>query len=130
MFVLDTNTAIYFFKGQGDVAHHLLAQPPSAIFLPTVVIYELEVGIAKSTDPQKRRQQLKTLIDAVTVLPFGIQEARIAGRTRAELEQKGTPIGRYDILIAATALARGATLVTHNTREFNRVAGLQLQDWY
>ncbi len=128
-FVLDTNTVIYFFKGVGNVAHNLLAQPPSAVFIPTVVVYELEVGIAKSNAPQKRRQQLQTLLSAAQTLPFGLPEAQAAAHLRATLEKLGTPIGHYDTLIAATALANGATLVTHNTSEFSRVSGLQLQDW-
>ncbi len=130
MFVLDTNTVIYFFKGQGDVAQNLLAQPPSRIFLPAIVVYELEVGLAKSQAPQKRRKQLQTLLNGITVLPFGENEARVTAKIRAALEQQGTPIGPYDTLIAGTAFAHGATLVTHNTREFQRVAGLQLQDWF
>ncbi len=130
MFVLDTNTVIYFFKGMGTVADNLLAHPASSIFLPAIVIYELEVGIAKSTMPDKRRQQLQKLISSVNLLPFGLKDARRAAQIRADLERLGTPIGAYDILIAATALAHGATLVTHNKREFRRVDGLVLQDWY
>ena len=130
MFVLDTNTVIYFFKERGNVAQNLLAQSPSTIFLPAIVIYELEVGLAKSQAPQKRRKQLQILLNGINVLPFGENEARITAKVRAALEQQGTPIGPYDTLIAGTALAHGATLVTHNTREFQRVAGLQLQDWF
>ena len=130
MFVLDTNTLIYFFKGMGQVSHNLLAQSPATIFVPSTVVYELEVGIVKSQSPQKRRQQLQTLLNAVNIVPFGITEARASAYLRATLEQQGTPIGHYDTLIAGTALAHGATLITHNTHEFQRVAGLQLQDWF
>ena len=130
MFVLDTNTLIYFFKGEGNVAATVLTHQPNTIAVPTIVVYELEVGIAKSTAPQKRRQQLQTLLNTIVLLPFDLKEAQAAARIRATLEQQGTPIGHYDTLIAATALAHGATLVTHNTSEFQRVPGLQLQDWY
>ena len=130
MIVLDTNTLIYFFKRQGRVAGRLLAQPPREIGVPTIVIYELEVGIAKSTSPEKRRRQLTELLAAMTVLPFGTAEAQQAARIRVELEQAGEPIGPYDILIAATALAHGGRLATRNVREFGRVPGLSLEDWY
>jgi tRNA(fMet)-specific endonuclease VapC len=130
MIVLDTNTLIYFFKRQGRVAERLLAQPPREIGVPTIVIYELEVGIAKSTSPEKRRRQLTELLAAVTVLPFGATEAQQAARIRAELERAGEPIGPYDILIAATALAHGGRLATRNVKEFGRVPGLSLEDWY
>jgi tRNA(fMet)-specific endonuclease VapC len=130
MIVLDTNTLIYFFKRQGRVAERLLAQPPREIGVPTIVIYELEVGIAKSTSPEKRRRQLTELLAAVTVLPFGTAEAQQAARIRVELERAGEPIGPYDILIAATALAHGGRLATRNVKEFGRVPDLLLEDWY
>jgi tRNA(fMet)-specific endonuclease VapC len=130
MFVLDTNTLVCFFRGQGDVARRLLSAAPSAIAIPTVVVYELETGIAKSTDAAKRRSQLDQLLRAVAVLPFGIEEAKAAAAIRARLEQEGAPIGPMDTLIAGTALAHGGILVTRNIREFGRVPGLRVEDWY
>lgn len=65
-----------------------------------------------------------------TVLPFGLLEAKASALVRASLEKQGKPIGPIDILIAGTALSQGATLVTHNTKEFGRVEGLSLVDWY
>ena len=130
LFLLDTNTAIYYFKGMGRVAARLLAESPSQIGLSSIVEYELRLGIEKSTSPEKRRGQLKALKEAVTYVPFASPEAAQAGRIRAELERKGTPIGPYDVLIAASALSRGATLVTHNIKEFARVDGLGLVDWF
>jgi tRNA(fMet)-specific endonuclease VapC len=130
MFALDTNTLIYFFKGVGDVAEHLLATAPAHIAIPTIVLYEIETGIAKSSHPQRRRDQLAQLLDAVTVLPFDRAAATEAASLRALLEGAGTPIGPLDTLIAGTALAHNATLVTHNAREFSRVPGLAVIDWY
>ena len=130
MFVLDTNTVIYFFKGEGAVPQRLLSVPPREIGLPAIVVFELEVGIAKSTSPEKRTTQLNEMISLIQVLPFGIEEARCAAMIRAELERRGTPIGPFDTLIAATAMVRGAILVTRNTREFERIQGLRLQDWF
>ncbi len=71
MYVLDTNTLIYFFKGLGAVAENLLAKAPKEIAIPSIVLFELEVGIAKSTSPQKRKQQLKELESSIQILPFG-----------------------------------------------------------
>ena len=130
MFLLDTNTLIYYFKGEGNVADNLLRTPPNNIHIPSIVIYELEVGIAKSSSPHKRTQQLATLLSAVNVLPFGLEEAISAAQIRVSLEQDGKPIGPYDILIAATAMAQGATLVTHNRQEFERIDQLRIIDWY
>ena len=130
MFALDTNSLIYFFKGQGRVAERLLATPPSEIGVPAVVLFELEVGIAKSSSPRKRRKQLSELVDLVNLLPFGEAEARAAAALRAALEKRGKPIGPIDTLIAGTAVANQALLVTHNTSEFSRVSGLKVVDWY
>ena len=130
MFVLDTNTLIYYFKGIGRVAEHLLSHSPQEIGIPALVLYELEVGLAKSMQPEKRQQQLAQMLDVVAILPFGAAEAREAAQIRAALERAGEPIGPYDVLIAATALAKGSILVTHNVREFGRVTGLQIEDWY
>ena len=129
-YALDTNTLIYFFKGHGEVARHLLATAPANIAIPAVVVYEVETGIAKSTNPNKRTEQLAELLDIVTVLPFDVDAARSAASIRARLERLGTPIGPMDTLIAGTTLAHGATLVTHNTAEFQRVPALQLTDWF
>ena len=130
MWVLDTNTLIYFFRGEGNVAKEILARSPSAIGIPSIVLYELEVGIAKSTSPRKRMGQLEELTAVVQTLPFGAAEARVSAAIRSNLEKKGKLIGPYDVLIAGTAKACNATLVTRNTREFKRVQGLVLEDWY
>ena len=129
-YVLDTNSVIYFFKGMGKVSARLLSTPPREIGLPAVVLYELELGIAKSSVPETRRTQLEELVRRIRILPFGAGEARVTARIRAELERSGTPIGPMDFLIAGTAMHHGATLVTHNLKEFSRVEGLSLEDWF
>jgi tRNA(fMet)-specific endonuclease VapC len=130
MYVLDTNTLIYFFKGLGGVSKRVLAIPPKQISIPSIVLYELEVGIARSTSPKKRRKQLEDFTSLVKVLPFGAEEARSAASIRVGLEKKGQPIGPYDILIAAVAMTSRSILVTRNTAEFNRIKGLRLENWY
>lgn len=130
MWVLDTNTLIYFFKGMGNVAAQLLSRVPGDIGIPAIVLYELEVGIAKSSSPRKRMSQLEQLAAITQILPFGSAEAKAAAAIRANLEKAGELIGSYDLLIAGTALAHNATLVTHNTGEFKRVRKLRVEDWY
>ena len=130
MFVLDTNTLIYFFRGIGNVSEVLLQVPPKDVALPSIVVYELEVGIRKSTSPEKRARQLSALVSTVNVLPFGLQEAKTAAQIRVDLEKMGKPIGGYDVLIAAIAITNGAILVTHNAQEFERIRQLRVEDWY
>lgn len=130
MFLLDTNTVIYFFKGKGRVRERLSATRPADVAMSAVSLYEIEVGIAKSTHPAKRRKQLDMFLGVVTVLPFDRAVVRTAAEVRADIEKRGIPIGPLDNLIAGIALAHRATLVTHNTREFSRLPDLRIADWY
>jgi tRNA(fMet)-specific endonuclease VapC len=130
MFVLDTNTLIYFFKGEGRVAERLWATRPRDIAVPAVVVYELHAGIAKSSHPQNRLLQLRQFLDCTRVLPFGQDEAACAARVLADLELRGEVIGPMDTLIAGTALAHQGTLITRNLREFERIASLPVENWY
>jgi tRNA(fMet)-specific endonuclease VapC len=127
---LDTNTLIYYFKGMGKVGEHLLSAAPGDVAIPAVVLYELEVGLAQSAQPAKRKRALDAILESVQILPFDAGAARASASTRVALERAGTPIGPLDLLIAGTVLARGAILVTHNTAEFARVPGIRLADWF
>ncbi|RVU32056.1 type II toxin-antitoxin system VapC family toxin [Rheinheimera riviphila] len=129
-YALDTNTLIYFFKGMGKVDQKLLAKMPGDVLIPAVVLYELETGIAKSQAPAKRRDQLNELLKVIQIIPFDAKAARIAADVRADLEQQGRMIGPLDNLIAASAKAAGAILVTRNVSEFSRIAGLAVENWF
>jgi len=130
VFVLDTNAVIHYFKGQGKVAERLLSTPLGEVVLPSIVVFELMVGVLKSDDVGKRREQLELFLTSVATLPFGRAEAAAAAGVRTDLEARGLPIGPFDVLIAGAALAHHATLVTRNTREFGRVGGLMVENWY
>lgn len=130
MYLLDTNTVIYFFKGLGDVAKNMFDRSPQEIFIPSIVIYELEVGIAKSSDSKKREEQLLKLLSHVQIVDFSVNEAKESAKIRAKLEKNGIPIGPIDTLIAGCAQANKLTLVTRNIDEFKRVEGLSLQNWF
>ena len=130
MYLLDTNTLIYFFKGFGNVAEMLFSKSPKDIAISTITQYELKVGIAKSNNPLKRKKQLESLVSRIAILPFASEEAEASAKIRAMLETQGTPIGPLDNLIAGTAFCFNAILVTHNTKEFSRVEGLTIEDWF
>jgi tRNA(fMet)-specific endonuclease VapC len=130
MYLLDANTVIDLFKKRGRVAERVLATPPGEIALASVVLFELEVGAEKSNRPEAHRRQIRELARLARRVPFGPAEARSAARVRVALEERGQRIGPYDTLIAGTALARGAVLVTHNSSEFGRVDGLRIEDWF
>lgn len=130
MYVLDTNTLLDYFRGRGNVARNLLATPPGEVALPAVAAYEVWVGVLGSRNAERRQAQYEQFLSTVAVLPFDAIASRCAAEIRHELERSGQRIGPLDTLIAATAVANNATLVTHNVREFGRVRGLKLVDWY
>jgi tRNA(fMet)-specific endonuclease VapC len=100
------------------------------VAVSSVVIFELWYGIAHSKRVEQNAGGLRLFLDRLTtVLPFSIEDAIAAGEIRASLQKAGTPIGPYDLLIAAHAVRLGATLVTANAREFARVPGLKIEDW-
>lgn len=130
MYALDTNTVLDYFKGKGEVAKNLLAVPPGEVALPAIVAYEVWFGVLGSQNSKRRQAQYEQFLATVEVLPFDSAVARQAAELRYALERRGEGIGPMDTLIAATALSRGATLVTRNLREFGRVRGVKLVDWH
>jgi tRNA(fMet)-specific endonuclease VapC len=129
IYLLDTSTCIRYLNGQSTPTKVRLEQlQPRDVNLCSVVKPELLYGAAKSTIRERTLARLKRFFDAFTSLPFDDRSAEAYGAIRADLERQGTPIGPNDLLIAAIALANNAVLVTHNTREFGRVAGLEKED--
>jgi tRNA(fMet)-specific endonuclease VapC len=130
VFVLDTNTLLDYFRGKGKVAANLLAVSPGEVALPAIVAYEVWVGVLGSQNARRRQAQYEQFLATVEVLPFDSAVGRRAAELRHALERRGEGIGPLDTLIAATALANNATLVTRNVREFGRVPRLKVADWY
>jgi tRNA(fMet)-specific endonuclease VapC len=128
-YALDTNTLSYFMRGEGRVAQRLAATTPQQVAVPAIVAYEIRYGLSRSGHPALVTA-FQHMMQAVAVLGFDAETAEHAADIRTRLAEAGTPIGPHDILIAATARRHGCTLVTHNTREFARVPGLLLEDWY
>lgn len=107
-----------------------VASRGAAIAVSSVVLYELWYGVARSERRRENAERLRVFLSGnITVVPFEEEDAATAGELRATLEGAGTPIGPYDLLIAAQALRSGATLITANVSEFARVHGLDWQDW-
>jgi tRNA(fMet)-specific endonuclease VapC len=101
-----------------------------AVAISVVVLYELRYGATKSANRQRALRRIAEFLSGpVQVLDFEADDAEEAGDIRAALERAGTPIGPYDVLIAAQARRRGAMLVTANRREFARVPRLTMEDW-
>ncbi|MFL5340068.1 MAG: type II toxin-antitoxin system VapC family toxin [Gemmataceae bacterium] len=130
IFLLDTNFCVQYLRGRNPlVRQRLAAKPVQEIRLCSIVLAELYIGTLRSAQPAKNRAAVDQFAAPYAVLPFDTAAAGICAIVRHDLESKGTPIGPYDLQIAAIALAQGCTLVTHNVGEFSRVPGLLIEDW-
>jgi tRNA(fMet)-specific endonuclease VapC len=133
MICLDTNVVIILINRRNANVRSLFEEQLALgveIALPAICLFEMRYGHARSDRRTESDRQLEMfLAQGISVVPFDEEDAAHAGDIRAALEAKGTPIGAYDILIAAQARRRGAMLVTSNTREFHRVPGLLVVDW-
>jgi tRNA(fMet)-specific endonuclease VapC len=132
-YLLDTNVCIEFINGTSEkvrlqfkraLHHH------TSLATSTIVVHELWYGVAKSELIDRNARALAAFLSGdIVVLDYSAQDARAAAEIRAELERQGRRIGEYDTLIAGQAFARNLVLVTANTKEFERVKGLVVEDW-
>jgi tRNA(fMet)-specific endonuclease VapC len=133
MICLDTNIVIAAInQSMPKVRARLMRtlMDNTVVGIPAIVLFELWYGIKRSARPQENTAALTAFLALdVSPWPFEQDDAEEAGEIRAALERMGKPIGPYDVLIAAQARRRGATLVTANAREFVRVPGLKTEDW-
>jgi tRNA(fMet)-specific endonuclease VapC len=126
-YLLDTNAIIRLTSGHAGLERRLRREDPDEFGMSVIVRHELYFGAYKSRDVQANLEKIDAL--EFEIVPFDDEDARRAGEIRARLAIAGTPIGPYDSLIAGQTLARGLTLITHNTREFSRVSRLRIEDW-
>lgn len=126
-FLLDSNAVIALLRGDAGFLSRLRTHAPADFGMPAIVAHELFYGAYKGLRRAENLARVEALQFEVVV--FDHEDARQAGEIRALLTASGKPIGPYDVLIAGQALARGPTLITHNTREFARVPGLKIEDW-
>lgn len=128
-YLLDTDAAIALIKGSEEAVEWLRGKRPEDIALSSVTKAELNFGARKSERVDRNLSVLSRFFEPFSSLPFDDRAAGEYGVIRADLERAGTPIGPNDLLIASVARSRDLILVTRNTREFERVAGLRVTSW-
>lgn len=127
--LIDTDVVINALRGPGpDLAASLLAHDGN-LAVSAISVTELTYGALRARDRDESLDVVEEFLDSVVVLEFETRAARVAGAIRTELAAQGTPIGPYDALIAGQARAEGLILATGNVREFERVEGLQVENW-
>lgn len=129
-YLLDTNVCIRYINGRSSqVVERLKAIPPHEIVVCSVVKAELFYGSRRSHYPERSLQVQNKFLRPFRSLPFDDAAAVVYADIRANLTERGLPIGPNDLMIAAIAVAHGLVLVTHNVREFGRIPALQIEDW-
>ncbi len=129
-YMLDTNIIAYAKNNRPEsVLRRFMQCRPEDMCVSSIALAELEFGVHNSARPEQNQLALVTFLSRIAVLPFDVDAAMEYGVIRADLTKKGQLIGANDLLIAAHAKALGLTLVTNNTREFERVEGLKVENW-
>ena len=128
-YMLDTNICIFVIKNRPPHLRAVFNAEAQHLSVSAVALAELMFGAEKSANSAANLNVVENFAARMPVLPFDEKAASHYGQIRATLERAGTPIGPYDLMIAGHARSEGLVLVTNNSREFERVAGLRVEDW-
>ena len=128
-YMLDTNIVIYTMKNKPVSVKEALVKHYGQTSISSITMMELAYGAEKSANPERNLNVLEGFAARLEVLPYGAEAAAHTGQLRAEQAKAGKPIGPYDQMIAGHARSEGLILVTNNLKEFERVAGLRLENW-
>ena len=130
MYLLDSNICIFLIRNKTLLLRERIKMySPSLLHLSVITVAELEYGAAKSKNPVKEHQAVLDFVSPFKIIDFKPNDAENFGLIRAYLEKKGTPIGPYDMEIAAQAMTNNLIIVTNNVGEFERVPWIKVEDW-
>jgi len=129
-YLLDTNICIYIIKKKPvEVFEKFKNLTIGDVGISSITLAELQYGIEKSSNSEKNREALEKFLTPIEIIDYGYEATVEYGKIRAELEKKGVLIGPLDMLIASHAKSLDVVLVTNNVREFERIAGLRIENW-
>jgi len=126
--MLDTDSVSYYLRGQGKLAENVVLHQLSEICISAISLAQLCYGADRRAS-STLQASIDQFVRTIEIVPFNEDCARYYGAIASDLERRGTPIGEFDVLIAAQALAIDATLVTNNVKHFARVRGLRVENW-
>ena len=130
IYYLDSNICVYFLKGlYPSIMENIQKINPNNIKIPSIVKAELLYGAEKSQQKSKNLSNINRFLEPFEIIPFDDDCSIIYSRIRSSMELKGTIIGPNDYIIAATVLAKNGILVTNNTKEFERIKSLKIENW-
>lgn len=127
-YLLDTNICIYYLKGQYRLDRKIEKAKPENCFISEVTIAELKFGAENGESREKNRKIVDDFISKFTIIPI-FTSLDIYAKEKARLRKKGLPLDDFDLLIGATAISNGLTLVTRNVTDFERLEGIEMENW-
>ncbi len=127
-FLLDTDTVSYALRAQGGVGSQILSRKPSQLAVSSITVAELRYGADRKAS-KRLHDLISSFLGEVEAVAFDNDAATIFGRIASLLAERGSPIGDFDVLIAAHAISLKRVLVTNNTKHFSRVPGLKIENW-
>jgi predicted nucleic acid-binding protein len=129
MYLLDTDILIYSLKGHPTVKIHLERHRQAVLKISIVTLMELYYGAYKSQRVMSNLGKIKSIEDAIEIVPLGRESAEVFAMLKTNLEKSGTPLDYFDLILAACALVHDFVLVTNNLKHFERIEGLRLANW-
>ena len=129
MFLLDTDSIIYSLKGHEAINKNLHFHRYDTLKISIITLMELYYGAYKSQQVSSNLAKVKTIEAAFDIVPVKIEAVEVFARTKAELELSGNRLDDFDLMIASCAMAYNLILVTNNSKHFQRIAGLKLENW-
>jgi len=128
IYLLDTDMVSLIVRNNSSVIKNLIKHENDEICISVISYAELYYGLEKKGS-ERLFSEVNTIIGKLTILDFNDSQAELYGKIRVELEKSGTSLGDMDMLIASSAMSRGAVLVSHNIRHFSKINGLKVEDW-
>jgi len=127
-YLIDTNICIYFIKGLYDLKSKFEKADPENCYISEITLAELKFGVENSDKKEKNLKVLDNFLTGVKVLPI-YHGLDLYAKEKARLRKVGTPIDDFDLLIGVTAVTHNLIMVTNNLKEFNRIDGIEIEDW-
>lgn len=127
-FLLDTNICIYFLKGKFDLFNKIANAGLANCFVSEITVAELKFGAANSENPEKNTKTVDDFVSKFTILPI-FNSLEVYAKEKARLRKKGIPLDDFDLLIGATAISNNLTLITRNVSDFERLNGIEIENW-
>ncbi len=129
-YLLDTNICVFFLRGKFNLDEKIKEKGRENCYISEITVFELRYGAENSGDPIKSHQSVDRFISGLTIIPIFGGERRYA-KEKVRLRRLGTPMhDEFDLLIGVTAVENGLTLVTDNTSDFERIDGIDIEDWF